>query len=245
MRYFTRDLYRRCRSTDETVLDAACAEWEQANEAYERHLQAIEPKFPPPLRELATLLLHDAKVQSIARQDNQLILVLHKDIPPRDLVILRYELAGEPVADQFADAPTDWSRPMTFEFDELDIEETGEGKLYTQSIVFANGWMMRLRFRDVRVTRSAVDVPRRREWLAARVRSAAIRLKTQAHKGRFYAASGRGAASNCPNSAIVCSVAPCWRSTKTRAAAPMRWRSAGSSSNKRSIVSNWPASATW
>jgi hypothetical protein len=152
MRYFTRDLYRRCRSTDETVLSAACAEWEQANEAYERYLQATAPGFSPSLRELAELLLHDAKVQSIARQDNQLILVLHKDIPPRDLVILHYELAAEPVAEPFADAPADWSRPTTFEFDELDMEETGEGKLYTQSIVFANGWLLRLRFREVRVT---------------------------------------------------------------------------------------------
>ena len=40
MKYFTRDLYRRCRSTGETILNTACEEWEQANEAYERHLRA-------------------------------------------------------------------------------------------------------------------------------------------------------------------------------------------------------------
>ncbi len=152
MKYFTRDLYQRCRSTDEAVLNAACEEWEQANEVYERHLAAIEPEFPPHLREFAELLLHDAKVQSIARQNNQLILVLHKDIPPRDLVILDYELDGEPVVEPFADAPADWSRPTTFDFDELDIEHDKEGKIYSQSIVFANGWLMRLRFRDVRTT---------------------------------------------------------------------------------------------
>jgi hypothetical protein len=98
------------------------------------------------------LLLHDAKVQSIARQGNQLILVLHKDIPPRDLVILSYELDGELVVEPFGDAPADWSRPTTFQFDELDVVRDGEGKLYSQSIVFGNGWLMRLRFRDVRVT---------------------------------------------------------------------------------------------
>lgn len=122
MRYFTRDLYRRCRSTDDAVLNAACEEWERANEAYERHLTTIVPQFPPHLREFAELLLHDAKVQSIARQGDQLILVLQKDIPPRDLVILSYELAGEPVVEPFADAPADWSRPTTFQFDELDVE---------------------------------------------------------------------------------------------------------------------------
>jgi hypothetical protein len=152
MKYFTRDLYRRCRSTDETVLNAACEEWEQANEAYERQLAAIEPEFPPHLREFAELLLHDAKVQSIARQGNQLILVLHKDIPPRDLVILNYELEGEPIVEPFAGAPADWSRPTTFDFDELDMERDEVGKIYGQSIVFGNGWLMRLRFRDVHVT---------------------------------------------------------------------------------------------
>lgn len=68
MRYFTRDLYRRCRSTDEAILDAACEEWKQANEVYERHLTAILPEFPSHLREFTELLLQDAKVQSIARQ---------------------------------------------------------------------------------------------------------------------------------------------------------------------------------
>lgn len=152
MRYFTRDLYRRCRSTDEAVLNAACEEWERANEAYEQHLAAIEPELPPHLREFAELLLHDAVVQSIARQGDRLIVVLHKDIPPRNLVILSYELVGEPVLEPFSDAPADWTRPTTFQFDELDIVREGENKLYLQAIVFANGWLMRLRFRDVRVT---------------------------------------------------------------------------------------------
>lgn len=152
MKFFTRDLYRRCRSTDETVLNAACEEWEQANGAYEQHLAAIETELPPHMRAFAELLLHDAKVQSIARQGNQLILVLHKDIPPRDLVILNYELDGELVVEPFADAPTDWSRPTTFDFDELGIEGKEGGKIYNQAIVFANGWLMRLSFRDARVT---------------------------------------------------------------------------------------------
>src|SRR5262249_55558161 len=81
-----------------------------------------------------------------------LILVLHKDIPPRDLVILCYDLDGEPVVEPFADAPADWSRPTTFQFDELDIVNGAKGNLFTQSIVFGNGWLMRLRFHDVGMT---------------------------------------------------------------------------------------------
>lgn len=152
MRYFTRDLYRRCHSTDEAILNSACEEWEQANEVYEQHLAAIEPEFSPHLREFAALLLHDAKVQSIARQDNKLILVLHKDIPPRDLVILCYELVEEPIVEPFESTPDDWSKPTTFQFDELDVVQEGGSKIYSQSLVFDNGWLMRLRFRDIRVT---------------------------------------------------------------------------------------------
>jgi hypothetical protein len=152
MRYFTRDLYNRCRSTDDAVLNAACEEWEQANRAYEQHLQTIEPGFPPHVREFADLLLHDAAVQSIARHGTQLILVLRKDVPPRDLVILTYELESEPAVEPFADVRMDWSRPTDFQFDELDVAHEGGGTVYTQAIVFGNGWLMRLRFRDVHAT---------------------------------------------------------------------------------------------
>ena len=71
-----------------------------------------------------------------SRQDNRLILVLHKDIPPRDVVLLDYELEGEPIFESFAEAPREWSRPTDFQFDELDIVAEGDRPLYSQSIVF-------------------------------------------------------------------------------------------------------------
>lgn len=151
MKFFTRELYQRCQSTDERTLDAASAEWEQANDRYERHVQAIEAQLPPHVREFTSLLLHDARVQSIARQGDHLFMLLHKDIPPRDLVFLDYHLAGEPVIEPFADNRKDWSKPTDFQFDELDLVRGAEGTLYQQSIVFGNGWLMRLLFRDVQV----------------------------------------------------------------------------------------------
>lgn len=149
MRFFTRDLYRRCRSSDEAVLDVACEEWEAANEAYERHLKALTSEFPPSVRQLASLLLHDAKVQAIARQDALLILVLQKEIPPRELIILCYDLDDEPIIEPFAETPRDWTQPTTFDFDELDIVKDAKGTRYLQSLVFGNGWLMRLPFHDV------------------------------------------------------------------------------------------------
>lgn len=152
MRFFTRDLYRRCRSSDETVLDAACEEWERANADYERYLTSLQPSFPPQLREWSDLLLHDAKLLSIARQQELLLLVLQKEIPPRELVILCYDLDGEPIVEPFADAPAEWNRPTTFAFDEIEVVTEANRTLYCQSIVFSNGWEMRLRFHDVGIT---------------------------------------------------------------------------------------------
>jgi hypothetical protein len=151
MKYFTRDLYRRCQSDDESVLDAACREWEQANERYDQHVQAIEARMSPHLREFTALLLHDARVQAIGQRDGRLLVVLHKDIPPRDLVVLDYQLEAEPVLEPFTDAPRDWSGQTDFQFDELDVA-SDDPLVYSQAIVFGNGWLMRLLFRDVRVT---------------------------------------------------------------------------------------------
>jgi hypothetical protein len=158
MRFFTRELYERCQSDDDAVLDAAEEAWESALQGYQQHLQAIEPQLPAHLCEFQELLLHDAVVQSIARERDRLILILRKDIPPRDLVIISYELESEPVLEPFARCPRDW-RSTDFNFDEFDVLQEAGRTLYMQDIVFGNGWLLRLRFRDVHVTRAAPVFP--------------------------------------------------------------------------------------
>ena len=59
----------------------------------------------------------------------------------------------------FARHPRDWSRAMAFNFDEFDVLPEGGRALYMQVIVFGNGWLLRLRFRDVRFTRAAAVYP--------------------------------------------------------------------------------------
>jgi hypothetical protein len=159
MKFFTRELYRRCRSSDEDVVDAASAEWEQANERYEQHLREVEARMPPEVREMTSLLLHDARVQAIAQRGSRLLMVLQKDVPPRDLVFLDYELDGEPALEPFLDSPRDWARPTDFQFDEVGVDEQGGRPVFTQSIVFGNGWLLRLRFRGVKVTLASPVVP--------------------------------------------------------------------------------------
>jgi hypothetical protein len=152
MKFFTRELYERGQSTDDAIVDAAEVEWELANKRYEQHLHAIEAGLPAHIRAFNDLLIHDAVVQSIARQADRLVVIVRKDIPPRDLVILTYELAGEPVLEPFARNPRDWSGLTDFNFDEFDVTQEGDHTLYTQEIVFGNGWLLRLHFRDVQFT---------------------------------------------------------------------------------------------
>jgi hypothetical protein len=159
MKFFTPELYARCRSGDDAVVGAAEDEWEAALQRYEQHLQAIEPALPAHLRDFQHLLLHDAVLQAVARRGDHLLLIFHKDIPPRDLVVLDYELDAEPAWEPFASHPRDWSAATAFDFDEFDaIHEAGRA-LYTQEIVFGNGWLLRLRFRDVQVTEAQPIYP--------------------------------------------------------------------------------------
>jgi len=151
VRYFTPDLIARLNSADSAEVDATEAEWDRRQEAYEQELKRIEPTLPEHIRAFNDLLLHDARVCSLARQGEQLIMVLRKDIPPRDLVIVTYTLIAEPHIDTEA-LPADMRSPvMDFQYDEFGVVALDGGRTaYTQSILFSNGWQVRLRFRDVR-----------------------------------------------------------------------------------------------
>jgi hypothetical protein len=152
MKYYTRGLIERFGSYDETVASAAQAEVEAVSARYEQHLQQIRPAFPPDLRRLVDeVLLHDADVLSIAHRTGLLFMGLRKDIPPRDVVLLTYTLTEEPWIDKSALAPEDCTPVMQFLYDEFDLIHTGSDVHYTQSILFSNGWEMRLRFSDVQM----------------------------------------------------------------------------------------------
>jgi hypothetical protein len=152
MKYFTPELLAQLDSTDAATANAADAEWDRRLEEYEAALQRLSPEMPAHIREFNQLLLHDARVESIARHGNQLVMVLHKDVPPRQVVILTYDLTEEPLVNAEALPPGQRSPVMDFLYDELDLVRDGDQHQYTQSILFGNGWEMRLCFRDVRVT---------------------------------------------------------------------------------------------
>lgn len=152
MKHFTRDLIERYGSPDDAVARAADAEWEAALERYDRDLRAIEPELPEHVRAFTRLLLHDAMVWSIARQGDRLIMVLRKDVPPRDVVTLTYTLTEEPVIDREALTPVFRGQVMDFRYDEFEQIRQGGRQTYAQSILFGNRWEMTLRFSDVQVS---------------------------------------------------------------------------------------------
>jgi hypothetical protein len=150
MRYFTPELLALLGADDNAVVRAAEAEWERRLAAYEEDLRRIEPELPEHVRAFNDLLLHDARVYSLARQGDQFIMVLHKDIPPRHLVILTYTLANEPTINTEALPPDTRSEVMDFDYDEFGVMQEDNQAIFTQSILFSNGWEVQLRFHDVR-----------------------------------------------------------------------------------------------
>lgn len=67
MRYFTPELYRRFNSADETEADDADAQWEQALQAYRKHLDEIQNRLPENACRLTALCLHDAEFLDIEK----------------------------------------------------------------------------------------------------------------------------------------------------------------------------------
>jgi hypothetical protein len=152
MKYFTPDLLERFGSADDAVAGPANDEWERALERYEQYMESIEPELPEHIREFTKLLLHDAIIWSIARQGDKLIMVMRKDIPPRDVVILTYSLIAEPVINKEVLPSKEWGTVMDYMYDEFELVQQRGRKTYAQSILFGNGWEMSLRFSDVQVT---------------------------------------------------------------------------------------------
>lgn len=151
MNYFTPELYALLQDFDPSAMTRADADWEAAEQRYEQHLQRLQPALAPVLERFAGLLLHDALVLGMNRRGDQLVLILHKDIPPRDVVTLTYTLVGEPFIDPNAFPAQFRSGKMQYEYDEFDLRE-GSQPHFLHSILFSNGWEVRLPFRDVEIT---------------------------------------------------------------------------------------------
>jgi hypothetical protein len=152
MKYFTPDLIRRFGSEDPEIADKADAEWEEGGERYAAYLKAVETQLPPGIKQLHDhYYLHDAVVFSMGRQDGRFVMVLRLDTPPRDFLILTYDLWGEPVIREDI-LPLEHRCKTQVEWMYDEVEPGPEGApQWMQSILFSNGWEVCLPFSDIHV----------------------------------------------------------------------------------------------
>jgi hypothetical protein len=159
MKYFTPELIERLGSADDATAQAAQAAWEDAATRHEAQLRAIWPELPAALRQLwDDFYLHDAEVLSMGRDGQMFVIVLRLDVPPRDLLILNYQLIGEPVINIAALPAEHRSSPVAWMYDEVDLVRSPE-KSCVHSILFSNGWEVQLRFRDVQLLTAQTLLP--------------------------------------------------------------------------------------
>jgi hypothetical protein len=159
MKYFTRELIERFGSPDDDTANAADAEWEDAVDRHENQLEAIRERLPTSLRYLwDNFYLHDADVLAMGWHGQTFVVVLRLDVPPKDLVILNYQLVEEPLINTEALPPEACCNYMQWMYDEIGWVE-GEKTYATHSILFCNGWEVELHLRDLEVTAAQTLVP--------------------------------------------------------------------------------------
>jgi hypothetical protein len=153
MKYFTPPLIAMGRSEDDAVLDEQDRLWDEAGERYRAHLDGVRPHLPPGLRQvLDHYYLHDAVVHGMGEQGRLFVIVLRLDTPPHSLLTFEYDLVEDPVIDRDAlPAPLRYKgAEVSWQYDEVEMVP-GTLPTWVQSVLFDNGWEVRLHFRDVRV----------------------------------------------------------------------------------------------
>ncbi len=152
-KYFTPDSIVRGQSADPKVLNEVERLWDEAGARYAAYLDAIRSDFPPGVRQMEdSYYLHDAVVRGMGQRHHSLVIVLQLDTPPNPLVTFTYDLIAEPVIDKAA-LPTGLfaaSPIVEWQYDEIE-RLPGDPATWSHSILFSNGWEVRLRFRDVAV----------------------------------------------------------------------------------------------
>jgi hypothetical protein len=153
VKYFTPELITRGRSQDDVILDQVERLWDEAGERYRLYYQTIETRLPAGLRQMQDdYYLHDADVLGIGRQRDSFVIMLRLDAPPRDLLLLTYDLAGEPVLDQEALPPLVRGKGrVEWLYDE--VEWVGSDAVCCRHcILLSNGWEVQLPLGDVQVS---------------------------------------------------------------------------------------------
>ncbi len=164
MKFFTRALIEMGQSQDAATLNRHEELWDEACDRYFQHLEALKDTLPPGLRQrVDQYYLHDAVIRGMGQRGSSLVIVLQLETPPESLLIFTYDLVDPPVIDQAALASqfSSLASLVDWQYDEIE-PSAGDPPTWEQSILFSNGWEVRLHFRDVRIeeVQPLLPVPR-------------------------------------------------------------------------------------
>lgn len=160
MNHFTRERYLALQDRGDEAMDAADAAWEEAVNRYDTHLRMIRPEMGESVRELVDgFYLHDARVLSMGRRGDTFVISLQLDVPPNELLTITYRLAGAPEIKQDL---FPWATPAAapaWLYEEIELVREEERTHFIHSILFSNGWEVRLPFREVQVSTAYPTFP--------------------------------------------------------------------------------------
>jgi hypothetical protein len=147
MKYFTADLLRRFESQDDAVFVAAHDAWDQAIVRWQRRWHKIKDAFPETVRrfEADHVCLHDAQLLRMGREGSTFIMVLEKESPLRDLVILTFTLDGEPKVKETTLADARGTAVATWRYEEWDLDR--QQRCWFE-VLLSNGWSVKLPFAE-------------------------------------------------------------------------------------------------
>lgn len=161
MKFFTADLLNRYGADEPVVYNPAMEEWDQACTRYGAYLASIKGPMTPGLRRIVeSYSLHDATVQGMGKQGRSFVIMLQLDGPPHSLVTFTFDLLNEPIIDTAA-LPAELRSTgdvIDWQYDELELIP-GDGPSWSWSILFSNGWEVKLHFRDVQVQEHEAMIP--------------------------------------------------------------------------------------
>jgi hypothetical protein len=177
MRFLTPDLLDRFGSEDNHIANAAEDEWEIRAEEYARKLCDIEAKLPQRFRELLDqFYLHDARVilqpslmltdlerleqalrtgiplegrgiEGEGRYTPSFLIPLQLDPPPKEVLVLQYRSVQIEDAELHSSL-LDECPYLEWQYDEVELIQSGERTEFRHSIHFTRGLEIRLRFKD-------------------------------------------------------------------------------------------------
>jgi hypothetical protein len=149
MKYFTPELLERLASTNDAVADAADQEWERAIVRARRRWHKIQTAFPENVRQFEEqrVCLHDARVLSMARQDDTFVAILHREPPGQEIVLLIFTLNEDPVIEPDVVPGHGDNHTISWLYEEWDLDRRGRCWF---EVLLSNGWSIRLCFREFR-----------------------------------------------------------------------------------------------